>query len=407
MRGVFEQMVSVWRRRAADRLPEAAPPATRRRRGPVDHVVLLDGTLGSLSPSGMTSIGLIYSFLRRYVPRGSHYYGAGVQFHEWRDLSDLWFGWGVNAQIRRAYGWLATRYRPGDRIFLIGYSRGAFAARSLAGMIERVGLLRAEQATERNVTLAWRHYEAAGSSTPAFRAMFCHAEVSIEMVGAFDTVRALGNQVPGLGLLSEPRYRFHDHHLGPSVRAGYHALALHETRAKFEPLMWDSRGLGAARIEQVWFRGCHGDIGGQLGAMQLPGTEDSRPLANIPLVWMLGRAQKHGLQLPEGWRTVFPTDPRAPMAGSWTGFGKFFWLRAPRVIGRDGSERIDRSAELVGLEWWLTIRPWLRARRGGVGRRIGALRRSGRFAHDKTGRGADGIEAAIGGAADLATGDTR
>ncbi|WP_420344253.1 DUF2235 domain-containing protein [Paenirhodobacter sp.] len=393
MHGVFEKLIAAWR--GSRHLPEAAPPV-RRQRGPVDHVILLDGTLGSLTPGGMTSIGLIYEFLRLHVPRGSHYYGAGLQFQEWRDLHDLWFGWGVNAQIERAYGWLATRYRPGDRIYLIGYSRGAFAARSLAGMIERVGLLRTMHATERNVTLAWRHYEAGGAAVPAFRERFCHAAVPIRMVGAFDTVRALGFQFPLIWMLSEPRYRFHDHKLGRSVEHGFHALALQETRSKFEPLLWDSRGTGAGRIQQVWFRGTHGDLGGQLGA-----HEEARPLANVPLVWMLGAAQSVGLRLPEGWRTAFPCNPHGPSIGSWSGFGKFFLARAPRVIGRDPSESIDPGAVAHGLEWWLTIRPRLAARAARM------LRRSVRPAHEETGGGSEGIDTAIGGAADLAAGDTR
>ncbi|MFT3689747.1 DUF2235 domain-containing protein [Paenirhodobacter sp.] len=390
MRGLFETIITALR--GSRRIPEAAPPV-RRRRGPVDHVILLDGTMGSLTPSGLTSIGLIYEFLRLHVPRGSHYYGAGMQFHEWRDLRDLWFGWGVNAQIQRAYGWLATRYRPGDRIYLIGYSRGAFAVRSLAGMIERVGLLTSAQATERNVTLAWRYYEAGGPAE-AFRARFCHEDVPIRMVGAFDTVRALGFQFPLVWMLSEPRYRFHDHRLGPAVAHGFHALALHETRSMFEPLLWDSNGTGAGRIEQMWFRGTHADIGGQLG-----GREEARPLANVPLVWMLGRAQSAGLHLPEGWRTAFPCNPHAPSIGSWNGFGKFFLARAPRVIGRDRSESIDPGALAHGLEWWLTVRPRLAS---GMRR----LRRSVRRGHQEAGGGAERIDPAVG-AADLATGDPR
>ncbi len=389
MHGVFEKLIAAWR--GSRHLPEAAPPV-RRQRGPVDHVILLDGTLGSLTPGGMTSIGLIYQFLRHHVPRGSHYYGAGMQFHEWRDLRDLWFGWGVNAQIQRAYGWLATRYRPGDRIYLIGYSRGAFAARSLAGMIERVGLLMTDHATERNVTQAWRHYEGGGSAE-VFRSRFCHDTVPIRMVGAFDTVRGLGFQFPLVWMLSEPRYRFHDHHLGPSVAHGFHALALHETRSMFEPLLWETNGTGAGRIEQVWFRGSHADIGGQLGD-----NAAARPLANVPLVWMLGCAQSVGLQLPEGWRTAFPCDPHAPSAGSWSGFGKFFLARAPRVIGRDPSESIDPGALAHGLEWWLTVRPRLSA---GMRR----LRVSVRRAHDEAGRRPERIDPPVG-AQDLAAGDS-
>ena len=378
-----------------------------RGRGPVDHVILLDGTMGSLRPERMTSIGLIYRFLRRAVPRASVYYGKGLQWREWHEMSEVWFGWGVHRQILRAYGWLAMRYRPGDRVFVIGYSRGAFAARSLVGMIDRVGLLRADCAIERNVRLAWRHYEARtpGPGFAGFRRRRCHEAVRIEMVGAFDTVMALGLELPFFWIWNEPRTRFHDHRLGQSVHHGYQALALDETRSVLEPLIWDSEGTGASRIEQVWFRGCHADIGGQIGLRRR-----SRGLANIPLVWMLERAEALGLGLPAGWQQDFPTDPAAPSVGSWTGWGKFYLFRAPRVVGRDLSERLHESVPVPLRARGAILRPRvlrpeiLRAApaQGSVGGAAGA---SAGGAEDKAGGRAGGIEPPVGGAPDLAPGD--
>nr|WP_223632255.1 DUF2235 domain-containing protein [Rhodobacter sp. TJ_12] len=314
-------------------------------------MVLLDGTMGSLNPARRTSIGLLFLYLRRTLPRASVYYGKGLQYREWRDLKDIWLGWGVETQIMRAYGWLAMRYRPGDRIFLLGYSRGAFAVRSLAGLIDRVGLLRAATATERNVLQAWRYYER-GTATDNFRTQQCHARTPIEMVGVFDTVAALGPRFPFRTAQSAARVDFHDHDLGASVRHGFQALALHETRQVLSPLLWNRAQTGAHRIEQVWFRGSHGDIGGQLS-----GQEQARPLANIPLVWMLGRAESLGLELPFNWRADFPCDPTAPSTGSWTGWGKTSLLRSPRVVHRCTSERLHETALIGGRAWWLKIRP--------------------------------------------------
>lgn len=389
MRSLLSHLRSVLLRRIG-RAPEASP-AGRKVRGPVDHIVLLDGTMGSLDPARITSIGLMYRFLRRASPRSSVYYGKGLEWSEWRELADMWFGWGVHAQILRAYGWLAMRYRPGDRIFLIGYSRGAFAVRSLAGLIDRVGLLRGEAATERNLNLAWRYYEAAELPSVAkiFRNRYCHAETPIEMVGAFDTVMALGWQLPLLWMLSEPRYRFHDHRLGPSVRHGFQALALNESRSVLEPLIWDS-GVADARIEQLWFRGCHADVGGQLGTF-----EAARPVSNIPLVWMIERMEKLGIALPAGWAEAFPRDEAAPLVGSWGGWGKFYLFRAPRVIGRDPSERLHGTAVEAARDWRLLLRPRLR------------LGLSKGLAHDKAGGGPDGVELVVERAADLAARDTR
>jgi len=385
MRSLLSYLRSALLRRIG-REPEASP-AGRRSRGPVDHILLLDGTMGSLDPARITSIGLIYHFLRSARPKASVYYGKGLEMEEWRELTDLWFGWGVHAQILRAYGWLAMRYRPGDRIFLIGYSRGGFAARSLAGLIERVGLLRTDAATERNLHLVWRYYEAPELPAVAsiFRNRFCHASTPIEMVGAFDTVMGLGWQLPFLWMLSEPRYRFHDHRLSPSVRHGAQALALNETRSVLEPLIWDSTAT-EGQVEQLWFRGCHADIGGQLD-----GFEAARPLANIPLVWMIEQMEARGIALPEGWRDGFPRDADAPSVGSWRGWGKFFLFRAPRVIGRDPSERLHGTAIDAARDWRLLLRP--------------RLRPSERLAHDEAGGGPDGIELAVARPPDLAARD--
>lgn len=382
MRGLLQRL---WDRMFRSEPTDPGESPAGRVRGSVDHVILLDGTMGALKPELLTSIGLIYRLLRRAGPRVSVHYNKGLQWHSWRDLHDLWFGWGVNHQILRAYGWLSMRYRPGDRIFLIGYSRGGFAARSLAGMIDRAGLLRPEHATERNVRLAWRYYEAQKLSPVAgiFRKRFCHETSPIEMVGVFDSVRALGIQLPLLWALSEPRWRFHDDRLGPSVNHGYQALAYHETRRILTPLIWDSTNTGANRIEQVWFRGVHGDIGGQLGAF-----EAARPLANIPLVWMLERAEALGLALPPGWRAEFPTDPDAPSVGSWRFWGRFFLMRGARVVGRDLSERLHETVSVPRRRFAL---PW---RAGSAG-----------LAHDEAGRRAGGVKFAIRRAPDLASGD--
>lgn len=310
----------------------------------MDHVILLDGTLSSLEPGHETNIGLIYRKLLD-VPQSAQmslYYEAGVQWHVWRNTPDVAMGRGINRQIRRAYGWLATRYRPGDRVFLFGYSRGAYAVRSLAGMIDQVGLLRADHATERNVRLAYRYYQRDSESPfeAIFRKKFCHPEIGIEMIGVFDTVKALGVRLPFLWMWTEPQHEFHNHKLGPVVRHGYHALALDENRAAFDPILWDTtNGDWEGRIEQMWFRGAHGDVGGQLG-----GFDAARPLSNIPLVWMLEKAESCNLALPENWRDGLVTDAGVASVGTIRGWGKAFLFRARRQVGVDPSESIHPSA---------------------------------------------------------------
>lgn len=321
----------------------AAPPPPGAKRGSVDHVIILDGTLSTLAPGMEGNCGLIYRLLTEAGTTRDRrvYYEPGMQWRGWRHLHDLAMGRGLNRQIRRAYGWLASGYRPGDRIFLFGYSRGAYAVRSLAGVIDRMGLLRREAATERAVAMAYRHYRNDPNSDAArrFTHANCHPEAEIEMVGVFDTVKALGLRLPLLWMLTEKAHGFHNHHLGSSIRHGFHALAIHETRAVFEPILWDCPPGWEGNVQQIWFRGAHGDIGGNIGTFA-----KARPLTNIPLVWMLDRAEALGLVLPGDWRGRFTCDADSPMVGTLKGAGAIFLLRRPRVMLRDPSEAVHPTA---------------------------------------------------------------
>ncbi|KAF0676761.1 DUF2235 domain-containing protein [Profundibacterium mesophilum] len=326
-----------------DRFRRVEQTPQKPRRGPVDHVVILDGTMSSLAAGRETNAGLTWKLLAETLPRAdlSLRYEAGIQFDRWGDMRAVIEGRGINRQIRRAYGALASRYRPGDRIFLFGYSRGAYAVRSLAGIIDRVGLVRHDLATERNIQTAYRHYRAANGSraAAAFSRNFCVPEVEIEMIGVWDTVKALGLRLPFVWQWSQAQHAFHNHDLGRRVRHGYHALALDETRIAYSPVLWTTDHGFDGRCEQVWFRGMHGDVGGQLDGMT-----EARPLANIPLVWMLERADALGLRLPEGWQARFAQDPHAPSIGKVRGYGKLFVARRRRMVGADPSESIHPTA---------------------------------------------------------------
>ena len=322
-----------------------------RHRGRATHVIILDGTMSSLAPGHESNAGLTYKLMREMGLRANLtlYYEAGVQWRDWNGTLTVLLGKGIGKQIERTYGWLASRYREGDEIILVGYSRGAYAVRSLAGIIDQVGLLRPEAATARNVRTAYRHYRlgARSQTVEAFRRLHCHPRVEIAALGCWDTVKALGVRLPVLWRWAEAATSFHNHDIGPHIRRAFHALALHETRQAFAPILWRTPEGRPRCVEQVWFRGTHTDVGGQAG-----GRARSRPLSNIPLVWMLGRLEQEGLPLPEGWRERFPCDPAAPSISSWTGWGKIFLSRRRRIVGRDPSERIHATAEPLRKRRW-------------------------------------------------------
>lgn len=342
LRNWLQTTIAPWLARRSHALPTGI-----QHRGPATHVVILDGTMSSLKPGRQTHTGQLYQLLCEVRDEANLtiHYEPGIQWRNWSDTLDVIQGRGINRQIERAYGALASRYRAGDQVILAGYSRGAYAVRSLAGMVDLVGLLLAEHATQRAVRQAYRHYRQGATSDHAsvFRRAFCHPHVDIEAVAVWDTVKALGLRLPVIWRWSHVKHAFHNHTLGRCVKHGFHALALNETRRAYTPVLWKTSPQWPGRIEQVWFAGTHGDVGGQIH-----GVEAARPLANISLVWMLERLESCGLAMPAGWAGRFPTDSTAPSMGKWRGWSKLFLLRGARDVGRDPSETLHETVAETG-----------------------------------------------------------
>ncbi|MEM6728165.1 MAG: DUF2235 domain-containing protein, partial [Pseudomonadota bacterium] len=203
--------------------------------------------------------------------------------------------------------------------------------------------------TERNLRDIYRLYcePERVAAARAFASAHCHDDAVIECIAVWDTVKALGLRLPILWMISDRLHRFHDHTLGDHVRAGFHALALHERRRAYAPVLWETRAGWDGTLEQVWFRGTHGDVGGQLG-----GRLASRPLGNIPFVWLMERVEAAGLKLRPGWQESYARDASAPSIGAFAGWSKYFWNRWPRRVGRDPSETVHPSAEGTRPRLW-------------------------------------------------------
>ncbi|MEL6198228.1 MAG: DUF2235 domain-containing protein [Pseudomonadota bacterium] len=303
-------------------------------------VFICDGTLSTTAEGARSNAGRLARLLAEVGPRRGQaaLYHPGIQgtgVARWLNAAT---GRTIDHGIMAGYAFLASRYRPGDRICLFGYSRGAYAVRSLAGMIGKIGLLSAEHATERNVVQALRLYRAcspadgrrrAPKMRDAFARRFCRQGVEIEVLGVWDTVRALGLPVPFVDRLMPDDHTFHDDALGPHIRHGYHALALHETRAVYTPVLWRKSPHWQGRLEQCWFPGNHGDVGGEVRCQP-----DARGLSNISLNWMLRRAARHGITLPTDWESRFAEDASAP---STAGASALEWLTMPRTRRQTGA----------------------------------------------------------------------
>ncbi|MGW5151847.1 DUF2235 domain-containing protein [Rhodococcus koreensis] len=187
-------------------------------------------------------------------------------------------GVGLSSDVMDAYHWLTTTYRPGDKIALFGFSRGAFTARSLAGMIAACGLIDTtcldedEDAIWRQIGRAYhRRYRLGRDADPGWSdglRFTYHPEradpIPVDFVGVWDTVGALGipDTLGWLNLLDPPgRHAFHNLKLNPQVRHGRHAVALDEWRGPFTPTLWSDPAPGQD-VKQVWFPGSHMDVGG-------------------------------------------------------------------------------------------------------------------------------------------------
>lgn len=342
---------ALWTRLRGFRSAQPKLPAARL---PCTHVVLLDGTMSTLRRGEETNIGLTYRLLSELTPADNVtlYYEPGIQWRGWKRSVEVIAGIGINRQIKRAYLFLARNYRPGDRIFLMGFSRGAYAVRSLAGLIDKMGLLRAAQIEEETLDRIYELYRCAPDSpnARALKAARCHADVAVNFLGVYDTVRALGIRWPVLWRFVPMPHPYHSHDLGACTRIARHALALHETRDAYEPVLWQVPEPRVGAVQQMWFRGTHGDVGGQLG-----GWNQARPLSNIPLVWMLGEAERAGLTLPHLWRMRYITNVAAPSIGTLAGWGKTFLFRHRRRIGTDPSERLHPSAREAAARAGLSL----------------------------------------------------
>ena len=258
-------------------------------------VVCCDGTWNRRDQANPTNVVKVHDALAaedshetRQVRR--HVEGVGTTWGE--RIRGGVFGMGLSRGVVEAYEWIATNYEPGNELFLFGFSRGAFTARSTAGLVRNCGIV--TQPTGARIQQAYTIYRSNeppdGPRVDAFRAVHAHWPVPIRFIGVWDTVGSLGIPVfnnPVTRWINR-RWAFHDTALSSSVDGAYHALAIDKVRKPYSPTLWKAPKNAPAtqRVEQVWFTGAHSDVGGGFA---------QTGLSDLALLWMIERAEYSSL----------------------------------------------------------------------------------------------------------------
>ncbi|MYI20630.1 MAG: DUF2235 domain-containing protein [Acidimicrobiia bacterium] len=262
-------------------------------------VLLSDGTGNGAAKQHKTNVWRLYQALDLRHDDQIAFYDDGVGSQQFLPLKLLGgaFGWGLKRNVIRLYKALCRTYRDGDRIYLFGFSRGAFTVRMLAGLVASRGLYtqfrdeRDLEAGARNQFAAYRLCYGGGLLTSWIRRRLVGgtspypSPPEIEFIGVWDTVEAYGFPVDELAILWD-RFvlplRFENQELPENVRRACQALSIDEERQTFRPVLWDEKKKTRRQqaIEQVWFAGVHSDVGGGY---------PRNNLALVSLDWMISK----------------------------------------------------------------------------------------------------------------------
>jgi uncharacterized protein (DUF2235 family) len=269
-------------------------------------VFCFDGTWQA--PLNGTNVYRLYKALTLSADQVTYYDdGVGADATGLNRVLQGAFGEGLLQKIQDGYTKIAHVYEQGDDIYLFGFSRGAYTARCLAGMIANCGLPRGSF-TDDCVTKAFAAYRdpVSRASILATLGACGLADAGIRMVGVWDTVGSMG--IPAIfGQIDEKAYGFLDTGIHPDVKNACHALAIDEHRPQFPATLWTGTPAPGQTIDQVWFSGCHGDVGG--GTPPGVGVDGSSRLCDVTFSWMLAKAQAQGLTFDPAVVATFQNLP--------------------------------------------------------------------------------------------------
>jgi uncharacterized protein (DUF2235 family) len=303
-----------------------------------------DGTWDK--PGSDTNVYKIYKALNVTASQVPYYDdGVGANGLLIQQLTGGAFGAGLFQKIKDGYTKLAHVYEKGDEVFLFGFSRGAYTARSLAGMIAICGLPTADFTDETVDTAfeAYRNKDQRATLLAQLNSTCDMFNAKLSMVGVWDTVGSLG--IPALfGGVSPLLYGFLDTGLHPDVLNAYHAMAIDERRAEFPATLWTTPPSPGQNVEQVWFCGVHCDVGGSY-----PDDSDGSALSDLTLGWMIGKAAALGVDFSSDVlaKYALPMDPKLALDTkheSWS----VLWLfpkHRPIAAGSTISDSVSTRCE--------------------------------------------------------------
>lgn len=259
--------------------------------------------------------------------------GVGEGVSEVQHIIDGITGDDIIQKMENCFNAIVKNFVEGDQIYIFGFSRGAFTARSLGGMICDIGIptQHLSDSTFNDCIAVFRETDLNKKNTMlvALNQKYSLFSPGIEMIGVWDTVGALGIPIKLFASLNEKEYGFLDTSLHKDIRNAVQALAIDEERVEFTPTLWTnidgSPKENDAQVTQVWFPGVHEDVGG--------GAVPNGNLANIPLYWMMVHASMNGVELDEAYLdsiiSGLSVDTKAPTTSSWE---LFYGLPKKRVM---------------------------------------------------------------------------
>lgn len=261
-------------------------------------IICCDGT-GNEYKEPFTNVLKLYSMLPRAGNKRDRtdqvaYYDPGVGtfslpfVFSWMakaitKVLGLAFGLGITQNISDAYQFLMETYEPGDKVYIFGFSRGAYTARAVVAMLYKCGLLRPGRENMLPYALKiFKKYESNPRKYIGFKRTFSR-HCPIHFLGLWDTVKSVGWVYDPLTLQFTMR--------NPTVSVVRHAVATDERRCFFRQNLWGKPYKGQD-VEEVLFAGVHADVGGGY-------PENESGLSKIALKWMADEAIKHGLLIDQ------------------------------------------------------------------------------------------------------------